>query len=70
MTIAEARKRKSSIVISISDGEAPWKKRAEGRRRTPGLTLNEAFSEWLETAAAEKRTRDQDKLRYDMNVRG
>jgi integrase len=70
VTIAEARKRKSAIVVSISNGEDPWQKRAEEGRRKPGITLNEAFAEWLKTAAAEKRTRNQDESRYGMNVRG
>jgi len=70
VTIADARKRKSVIVVSISDGVDPWRQRAEERRRKSGLTLNDAFAEWLETAASEKRTRDQDQLRYDMNIRG
>ena len=70
VTIADARKRKSAIVVSISDGVDPWEKRAEDRRRKPGITLNDAFAEWLETAADQKRSRDQDELRYDMNIRG
>ena len=43
VTIAEARKRKGAIVVSISDGEDPWQKRAEDLRRKPGITLNDAF---------------------------
>lgn len=70
LSIIEARKRKSAIVVSISDGEDPWRKRAAERRRKPGITLNDAFAEWLETAADQKRSRHQDKLRYDMNIRG
>jgi hypothetical protein len=70
VTIAEARKRKGAIVVTISRGEDPWHKRAEERRRKEGTTLNEAFSEWLETVACNKRTRDQDELRYAMNIRG
>jgi hypothetical protein len=70
VTIGEARKRKSAIVASISDGGNPWQERAEERRRKAGSTLNEAFSEWLETVACNKRTRDQDELRYAMNIRG
>jgi hypothetical protein len=65
VTIADARKRKSAVV-SISDGEDPWEKRAEERRRKPGITLNDAFAEWLDTAADKKRSRDQDELRYAM----
>ena len=30
VTIAEARKRKSAIVVSILDGEDPWRKRSRG----------------------------------------
>jgi integrase len=70
VTIAEARKRKGAIVVSISDGADPWQKRAEDLRRKPGITLNDAFAEWLDTAADQKRTRDQDELRYAMNIRG
>src|SRR5215831_1116966 len=70
VTIADARKRKSAIVVSISDGVDPWEKRAEDRRRKPRITLNDAFAEWLEAAADQKRSRDQDELRYDMNIRG
>ena len=64
VTIGEARKRKSAIVASISGGGNPWQERAEERRRKAGTTLKEAFSEWLETVARDKRTRDQDELRY------
>jgi len=70
VTIADTRKRKSAIVVSISNGVDPWEKRAEDRRHKPGITLNDAFAEWLETAADRKHSRDQDELRYDMNVRG
>jgi hypothetical protein len=70
VTISEARKRKGAIVVSISDGEDPWQKRAEERRRKPDITLNDAFAEWLKTAADQKRSRDQDELRYAMNIRG
>ncbi len=70
VTIGEARKRKSAIVASISDGGDPWQRRAEERRRKPGTTLDETFAEWLETVARDKRTRDQDELRYAMNIRG
>ena len=70
VTIADARRRKTAVVSSISNGEDPWRKRAEERRRNPGITLDEAFAEWLETAARDKRTRDQDELRYAMNIRG
>ncbi|HEX5998538.1 MAG TPA: Arm DNA-binding domain-containing protein [Hyphomicrobiaceae bacterium] len=45
VTIAEARKRKGAIVVTISRGEDPWHKREEERRRKAGTTLNEAFSE-------------------------
>ena len=69
VTIADARKRKSAIVVSIADGEDPWKDRVEERRRRPGVTLNDAFAEWLDTAN-QKRSRDQDELRYAMNIRG
>jgi hypothetical protein len=68
VTIGEARKRKSAIVASISDGNDPWQRRAEERRRKAGTTLDEAFAEWLETVARDKRTRDQDELRYAMTT--
>ena len=70
VTIAEARKRKGAIVASILDGEDPWRKRTEGRSRCSGATLDAVFAEWISTAASEKRTRDQDELRYAMNIRG
>jgi hypothetical protein len=46
VTIAEARKRKGAIVVTISRGEDPWHKRAEALPQT-GTTLDEAFAEWL-----------------------
>ena len=70
VSIAEARKRKAEIVVSIFKGDDPWQKRTEARRRRLGITLNEVFIEWLETVAIDKRTRDQDELRYAMNIRG
>jgi hypothetical protein len=70
VTIAEARKRKGAISVAISRGEDPWRKREEERRRKASTTLDEGFAEWLETVARDKRTRDQDELRYAMNIRG
>ena len=49
VTIADARKRISAIVVPILDGVDPWGKRAEDWRRQPGIRLNDV--EWLESAA-------------------
>jgi hypothetical protein len=53
VTIADARKRKSAIVVSISDGEDPWEKRAEERRSKPGIPcvirLDLTWIAWLES---------------------
>jgi integrase len=70
VTISEARKRKTAAVSSISNGEDPWRKRAEERGRKSGTTLDEVFGDWLETVAGDKRTCDQDELRYSMNIKG
>ena len=53
VTISDARKRKSTIVVSISDGVDPWQQRAEERRRKPGITLNDACLLYTSDAADE-----------------
>ena len=45
VTIADARRRMSAIVVPILDGVAPWETRAEDWRCKPGITRNDA--EWL-----------------------
>lgn len=70
VTIAEARSRKAELVSLISRGEDPWKKRAEARRRRYGITLTEVFDQWATDVGSNKRTIEQDRLRYRMNIQG
>lgn len=70
VTIAEARARKSEFVSQIARGEDPWKKRAEARRRRYGITLDEVFEQWATDVGINKRSIEQDRLRYRMNIQG
>lgn len=70
ISIAEARTRKAAIISAISKGEDPWQKRAEIKRRREGITLDTLFEQWATQVGAAKRTIDQDRLRYAMNIKG
>ena len=70
VSIPEARARKADIVSRVSTGEDPWQKRAEIKRRRYGVTLDAVFDEWAAEVGHEKRTIDQDRLRYRMNLQG
>lgn len=70
VSIAEARTRKSEIVSAISRREDPWQKRAEIKRRRHGITLDQVFEQWACEVGVHKRTVDQDRLRYRMNIQG
>lgn len=70
VSIGEARKRKADAVAAISLGTDPWRERQEIKRRRPGITLDEVFAEWLEVQGKEKRSWEQDAIRYRMNIQG
>lgn len=70
VSISEARSRKADAVSAIGRGEDPWEKRAEAKRRRHGTTLDQVFQQWIDEVGHVKRTIDQDRLRYDMNIKG
>jgi integrase len=70
VTVVEARRRKATAVANIANGVDPWQQRAAARRRRQGITLDEVFAEWAAEIGSEKRTIDQDRLRYAMNIKG
>ena len=70
VSIAEARNRKAQVVAQVANGEDPWRTRAEIKRRRYGITLNEVFEHWVTEVGRQKRTINQDLLRYDMNIKG
>ncbi len=70
VSIAEARRRKADAVSSIARGEDPWLKRAEVKRRRHGITLDQVFEQWAAEVGYVKRTIEQDRLRYKMNLQG
>lgn len=70
VSIAEARSRKADAVSAISKGVDPWQQRAEAKRRRYGITLDQVFQQWVEEVGHEKRSIGQDRLRYEMNIKG
>ncbi len=70
VSVAEARHRKAAAVSDIAKGNDPWYQRQEVRRRRDGVTLNQVFNEWVAEVGKAKRTLAQDKLRYEMNIKG
>ena len=70
VSISEARRRKADAVSAISRGDDPWKKRTEAKRRRHGITLDQVFEQWATEVGCHKRTIDQDRLRYRMNLKG
>lgn len=70
VTIADARRRKAEAVAAVATGDDPWYKRQEARRRRDGITLDQVFDEWVAEVGCNKRSIDQDILRYRMNLKG
>ena len=70
VSVADARRRKAEAVAAVATGDDPWHKRQEARRRRAGITLDQVFDEWASEVGVQKRTLDQDILRYKMNLKG